>query len=193
MNEGPSRETCEAAVAGWRDRPPDLRRARLLRRLVWLLSAVVLLLVGAMQRIRIPLPDGWSTSFLPGFHAGVNMLVAVVLVAGLVWVKRGCFDLHRRAMSLALGLSAVFLISYVVYHLTSDPVSYTGGGWLRGVYYFLLVSHIVLAAVSLPMILLTFVAAWCNDFERHRRLARKVFPLWLYVAVTGPLCYLMLA
>jgi putative membrane protein len=166
-------------------------RARVLRRLVWLLSMVVLLLVGALQRLRIPLPDGWSTGFLAGFHAGVNAVVAVVLVAGLVWIKCGRVEWHRRAMSLALGLSAVFLLSYVAYHLTNEPVRYAGEGWRRGVYFVLLSTHILCAGVSLPFILLTIVAAWTRDFVRHRRLARWVFPLWLYVAVTGPLCFLM--
>jgi len=176
----------------WRQRAPDEQLARRLRVAAWLVSAVVLLLVGMMQRIRIPLPEGWTTGFLPSFHAGVNVLVALTLVAAVGFIRRGRVLWHRRAMMAALVLSVVFLLSYVAYHLTSEPQRYGGEGWLRGVYFALLISHIVLAAVSLPFILLSFVAAWTNDFARHRRLARRVFPVWLYVAVSGPLVYLML-
>lgn len=178
--------------ASWRQRAPDQQLARRLRVIVWVVSVLVLLLVGGMQRIRIPLPDGWSTGFLPGFHAGVNVLVALALVAAVVFIRQGRVLWHRRAMMMALVLSVVFLFSYVAYHLTSDPQRYAGEGWLRGVYFALLISHILLAAVSLPFILLSFVAAWTDDFARHRRLARRVFPVWLYVAVSGPLVYLML-
>ena len=179
-------------LESWRERAPDEPLARRLRVFVWVVSAVVLLLVGMMQRIRIPLPEGWSTSFLPSFHAGVNVLVALALVAAVVFIRRGRVLWHRRAMMAALVLSVLFLLSYVAYHLTSDPQRYGGEGWLRGVYFSLLISHILLAAVSLPFILLSFVAAWTNDFPRHRRLARRVFPIWLYVAVSGPLVHLML-
>jgi len=176
----------------WRRRAPDEQLARRLRVAVWVVSGIVLLLVGMMQRIRIPLPEGWSTGFLPPFHAGVNVLVALALVAAVVLIRRGRVLWHRRAMMTALVLSVVFLLSYVAYHLTNEPQRYGGEGWLRGVYFALLISHILLAAVSLPFILLSFVAAWTSDFARHRRLARRVFPVWLYVAVSGPLVYLML-
>lgn len=176
----------------WRQRRPKERLARRLGVFAWVVSSVVLLLVLMMQRIRVPLPEGWSTGFLPAFHAGVNTLVAVTLVAAVVLIRRGRVLWHRRAMTVALVLSALFLLSYVAYHLTNEPQRYGGEGWLRGVYFALLISHILLAAVSLPFILLGFVAAWTDDFERHRRIARRVFPLWLYVAVSGPLVYLML-
>ena len=176
----------------WRQRPVNEGLARRLRVVVWVISVGVLLLVGMMQRIRVPLPEGWSMDMLPGFHAGVNVLVALALIAAVCFIRMGRVEWHRRAMSAALVLSCVFLLSYVAYHMTSDPVRYGGAGWLRVVYFFLLISHILLAAVSLPLILLSFVAAWTNDFARHRKLARRVFPVWLYVAVSGPLVYLML-
>ncbi len=176
----------------WLSRTPDEPLARKLGVLAWILSALVLVLVVCMQKIRLPLPDGWSTMGLPPFHASVNALVAVLLVIALVAVKLGRIRLHRATMMAAMGFSVVFLLSYVAYHMTNDPTRYGGEGVARAVYFFLLITHIILAAVSLPFILFTFIAAWTNRFTAHRRLARWVYPMWLYVAATGPICYWML-
>ncbi|MBK1826935.1 DUF420 domain-containing protein [Haloferula rosea] len=176
----------------WLSRPANEALWKKLRVVAWVVSAVVLLLVGAMQRIRIDLPEGWDTSMLPPFHASVNALGALVLVVALVFIKMGRVGLHRAAMMVAMVLSVFFLLSYVAYHITNDPTEYAGEGPIRTVYFILLITHIVSAAVSFPFILFTFIAAWTNRFDAHRRLARWVFPLWLYVAVTGPVCYLML-
>jgi putative membrane protein len=122
----------------------------------------------------------------------VNALGALVLIAALIFIKQGRVGLHRAAMMLAMVLSVFFLLSYVAYHITNDPTQYQGEGAMRTVYFILLITHIVSAAVSFPFILFTFIAAWTNRFDAHRKMARWVFPLWLYVAVTGPVCYLML-
>jgi putative membrane protein len=176
----------------WLSRPPREELSRKLCLAAWILSALVLLLVVCMRRISLPLPDGWSTACLPPFHAAVNAAVAVMLVISLVCIKLGKVALHRATMVAAMLLSVVFLLSYVAYHITTDPVRYGGEGPLRTLYFILLVTHIVFAAVSLPFILFTFIAAWTNRFTAHKRLARWVYPLWLYVAITGPVCYLML-
>ena len=176
----------------WLTRTPDEALSRKLGITAWIFSAAVLLLVVFMQKIRLPLPDGWTTSFLPPLHAGINAAAAVVLVVSVVAIKLGKIRLHRATMVGAMGLSVLFLISYVAYHITNDPTRYGGTGPMRTVYFILLASHIILAAVSLPFILFTFIAGWTNRFTAHRRLARWVFPLWLYVALTGPVCYLML-
>jgi putative membrane protein len=176
----------------WLARPPKEALAARLKIMAWIVSGLVLLLVGVMQRVRVPLPEGWDTSMLPPFHASVNALGAVVLVAALVFIRLGRVAWHRAAMMVAMGLSVLFLLSYVAYHLTNDPTTYPEGAPLRGLYLVLLLTHIATAAVSFPFILFTFIAAWTNRFDAHRRLARWVFPLWLYVAVTGPICYLML-
>ena len=176
----------------WLQRPADDGLARKLRGIAWVVSAVVLTLVGSMQRVRIPLPDGWSAACLPPFHAVVNALAALCLVGALVFIKRGQVACHKRAIQVAMGLSVVFLLSYVAYHMTTDPTRYGGTGWLRGVYLFLLATHILSAAVSLPFILFAFISGWTNQFVRHRKLVRWVWPLWLYVTVTGPVCYLLL-
>lgn len=190
----------------WLARPPQQELARKLGIAAWILTAAILGLVGLMRRVKIPLPDGVSMSFLPPFHAAVNALAAVVLVIALVAVLKGRIALHRRMILVAMGLSVLFLLSYVAYHFTSNEVKFgdlnldgivddaerARVGGMRTVYLILLASHIALAAVSLPFILFTFIAGWTNRFATHRRLARWVYPMWLYVAVTGPLCYWML-
>ncbi|MEM1083848.1 MAG: DUF420 domain-containing protein [Verrucomicrobiota bacterium] len=178
--------------AEWLAKPVNEVLWRKLRVVCWVLSAVVLLLVAVMQRVRLPFPEGWDTSMLPPFHAAVNACGAVVLILALVFIKQGRVGAHRAMMMTAMGLSVLFLLSYVAYHMTNDPTRYTGEGAMRTVYFFLLITHIISAAVSFPFILFTFVAGLTNRFQAHRRMARWVFPLWLYVAVTGPVCYLML-
>jgi putative membrane protein len=176
----------------WLSHPPQEALSKKLGVAAWILSTLVLLLVVAMQKIKLPLPEGWSTGFLPPIHAGLNAVAAVVLLVSLIFIKLGNVRLHRATMVFAMILSVLFLLSYVAYHMTNDPTRYGGAGAMRTVYFILLVSHIVFAAVSLPFILFTFIAGWTNHFTAHRKLARWVFPMWLYVAITGPLCYWML-
>jgi putative membrane protein len=177
---------------------------RKLNRVAWALSAVVLLLVGLMRTVRIPTSIDFS--FLPPVHATLNALAAVALVAALVFIKKKQIERHRAAIYAAMGLSVLFLISYVVYHFTSAEVRFgdvdhngvvdaaerAAVGGLRPVYLVLLITHVTLAGVILPFILFTFNRAFTGQYARHRAMARWVFPLWLYVAVSGPLCYLML-
>lgn len=170
----------------------------------WALSAAVLLLVGLMRAVRIPVPV--DLGFLPPLHAALNGLTAVVLVAALIFIKRRQIARHRGAIYVALGLSVLFLLSYVAYHFTTAEVRYgdlnhdgvldaaerAAVSGTRPLYLLLLLSHIALAGLILPPILFTFIRAYTGQYGRHKALARWVFPLWLYVAVTGPLCYLML-
>ncbi len=190
----------------WLSRPPREELAKKLGIAAWVLTAAILGLVGLMRQVKITLPEGVSLSFLPPFHAAVNAAAAVVLIIALIAVLKRRIALHRRMILTAMALSVLFLLSYVAYHFTSNEVKYgdlnldgtvdpaerVAAGGMRTVYLLLLASHIILAAVSLPFILFTFIAGWTNRFNAHRRLARWVFPLWLYVAVTGPVCYLML-
>jgi putative membrane protein len=192
--------------AQWLSRPPREGLSKKLGIAGWILTAAILVLVGLMRRVKIPLPEGVDLSFLPPFHAAVNATAAVVLVIAFIAVMKGRIALHRRMIMMAMGLSVLFLLSYVAYHFTSNEVKFgdvnldgvvdaaekARVGGMRTVYLLLLVSHIVLAAVSLPFILFTFIAGWTNRFTTHRKLARWVFPIWLYVAVTGPVCYWML-
>lgn len=178
----------------WLSRAPQEALSKKLGVVTWILTAVVLVLVGLMRRpeLRIPLPEGFSFSFLPPVHAVINTLVSIALVVAIIAVKQGKIRLHKNAIMAAMGLSVLFLLCYVAYHFTTEETRYAGEGVMRGVYFFFLITHIVLAGVSLPAILFTFIAGWTNRFAAHRRLAKWVFPVWLYVAITGPICYLML-
>ncbi len=177
----------------WLRKAPNDSLAKQLSKVAWIVTALVLILVGLMRSpYKIPLPDGWSMSFLPPVHAVINALVSVCLVGAIIAVKRGRIATHRNFMLAAMALSTLFLLCYVAYHFTTVETRYGGEGAMRAAYFFLLITHIVAASVSLPLILLTFINAWTNRFEKHRNIARWVFPIWLYVAVTGPICYLLL-
>ncbi|MCW1883215.1 DUF420 domain-containing protein [Luteolibacter flavescens] len=192
----------------WLSRPPQEALSKKLSIIAWILTGAVLVLVGLMRRpeLRIPLPEGWSFDFLPPVHAALNTGVSIALVIALVAVKQGKIALHKNAIYAAMALSVTFLLCYVAYHFTNmevlfgdankdgllDEAERAAVSGVRPAYLLLLISHIVLAGVSLPCILITFIAGFTNRFAAHRRLAKWVFPLWLYVAVTGPICYLML-
>lgn len=169
---------------------PNIALERKLNRWAYVISAAVLLLVGLMRRYKFDV--GVDFSFLPPFHASLNALTAMVLIAAFWHIKNGRVEQHRKAIYLAMGTSALFLLSYVVYHFTTPETRYGGEGVMRNVYFFLLITHVMLAAVILPFVLFTFTRAYTHQFERHKTMARWVFPLWLYVAITGPICYLML-
>ena len=173
-------------------RVPNDRLAARLKPIAWAITVVVIALVIVMRRLKVPLPESIDLGYLPALHALLNTLVALLLVFALVMIRRRHVVGHRRAMSGAMLLSGLFLLSYVVYHLTTKETSYGGQGPLRVVYYSLLATHICLAAISLPLILFTWIYGHTNQFVRHRRLAKWVYPVWLYVAVSGPLCYLLL-
>lgn len=177
----------------WLSRPPQETLSKKLGITAWILTAAVLVLVVLMRSpYKIPLPEGWSMSFLPPVHAVLNSLVAVALIGALAAVKAGKIALHRNFIFVAMALSVGFLLCYVAYHFTTVETRYGGTGWMKVTYLILLITHIVLAGVSLPFILFTFISGWTNRFAAHRKLAKWVFPMWLYVAVTGPICYLML-
>lgn len=184
----------------------NIQLSKRLNAWAWIVTGAVLLLVGLMRRVKIPLPDGWDFSFLPPFHASLNALTAIVLVFALYFIKQKNVQMHRRMIYVAMTLSVMFLLSYVAYHFTTPETLFGDAnhdgvvsvaekaalGSARTVYLVLLLSHITLAALTLPFILFTFIRAYTNQFERHRKMARWVFPLWLYVAITGPICYWML-
>ena len=133
-----------------------------------------------------------DVSDLPALNATLNGVAAVLLVTGYVLIRSGRQDAHKRAMLGALSTSALFLVSYVIYHLNAGSVPYQGEGLLRVVYFFILVTHVILAAAVLPLALVTAARGLRADFARHVRIARWTFPIWLYVSVTGVVIYVML-
>jgi len=132
-------------------------------------------------------------SFLPPIYATVNGLTAVVLVIAVWAIKNGKRKLHENLMKFAIFLSVLFLGMYVAYHMTSDSTTFGGEGIIRYVYYFILITHICLSVIIIPFVLVTYVRALAQRFDRHRKLARITFPMWLYVAVTGVIVYLMIS
>jgi putative membrane protein len=184
----------------------NLQLAKKLSGWAWVISIIVIALVVMMREVKIPLPEGVSLGFLPPFHATVNAITAVVLIFAFWFIKQKNIIMHRRMIYIAMGLSVIFLLSYVSYHITmpetifgdlnhdgvlgEDEKLAVGGS--RTVYLIILGTHILLAGLILPFILFTFIRAYTNQIAKHRKMARWVFPLWLYVAITGPVCYLML-
>jgi putative membrane protein len=169
------------------------KEAEQIKKLDWAaiaVSVVVLALVVLMRQVKIDI--GVDLRFLPPVHAVLNTLTAISLVAAVRFIKQKDINSHQRMINVAMLLSAAFLGCYVAYHFTTEETRYGGDGALRYVYFFLLITHIVLAATMLPFILFTYIRGYMRRVDSHKRMARWVFPLWLYVAVSGPICYLML-
>ena len=193
-------------LEAYRNREANMALAGKLKIAVWVVTALVLFLVGLMRQVKIGLPEGVSLHFLPPLHAMLYSGAAAALILALLHIRRGRVIQHQRMIYVAMGCSLLFLLSYVTYHFTTPETIYgdldgngelseaerTEAGPMRMGYLVVLLSHIALAALSLPFILLTFVYGYTNQFARHRALAVRVFPVWLYVAVTGPVVYLML-
>lgn len=160
------------------------------RKLIIGLSILIPLVVAVLFRVQIP---GYDFSFLPPIYASINGLTAVLLLVSYWAIRNGKRALHKRINLLCIGFSAAFLVMYVLYHMTSAPTPYGGTGFMKGVYYFILITHILLSVAVVPLILFTLSRALAENFERHRRLAKFTFPIWLYVAITGVLVYLMIS
>lgn len=131
-------------------------------------------------------------SFMPAVNAGLNACSATLLVLGLVAIRSGRRELHKRLMVSAFAASAVFLVGYVLYHYAHGDTQYQGEGAVRVVYFTILITHVLLSIVMLPMILTTFYLAAKERFAAHKKLARWTLPIWLYVSITGVTIYFML-
>ena len=160
-------------------------------RLVWILSIVIPIAVAALFGIRIPGVE--RLGFLPPIYAGINALTALALVIAVIQIKKGNRKNHENLMKFAILLSTLFLVLYVVYHMTSDSTKFGGEGMVKYVYYFVLITHILLSILVIPFVLFTYLRGISGQFEQHKRLARYTFPLWLYVAVTGVVVYFMIS
>jgi putative membrane protein len=160
------------------------------KKLIIAVSILIPLVVAILFGVKVP---GYDLSFLPPIYAAINGITAVLLITAVIAVKNGKLKLHETIMKICIGLSVAFLVMYVLYHMTSDTTVYRGEGVIRYVYYFILITHILLSIAIIPLVLFTFSRAWFGNFERHKALAKFTFPLWLYVAVTGVIVYLMIS
>lgn len=162
-----------------------------LDKIAYVLSVIVIGIVIAMRPADRYAVD-FDTSWMPAFHAIVNSLAAVFLISALVFIKKKNITMHRNMVFGAMICSFFFLLSYVGYHFTTPETKYCGVGIIRKIYFFILITHIILAGTSLPFILMTFNRGITFSVEKHKKMTRWVFPIWLYVMVTGPIIYLML-
>ena len=137
--------------------------------------------------------DVQPLTFLPPIYATINGITAVLLVTAVIAIRNGNRSLHERLMKSAIVCSVLFLVMYVAYHMTSDSTSFGGEGLIRYVYFFILVTHIVLSIVIIPLVLITYVKALAQRFDKHKKIAKITFPIWLYVAITGVVVYLMIS
>tara|TARA_R110002072_G_scaffold142804_4_gene288380 strand:+ start:32184 stop:32714 length:531 start_codon:yes stop_codon:yes gene_type:complete len=158
---------------------------------IWILSIAIPLAVAVLFTVRIPGVE--RMGFLPPIYATINGITALLLILAVIQIRKGNRLTHERLMKTSIVLSVLFLVMYVIYHMTSDSTSYGGEGALRYVYFFILITHILLSITVIPFVLITYVRAISGDFARHRKIARITFPLWLYVAVTGVIVYLMIS
>ena len=160
------------------------------RKLIIVLSVVIPIVIAVLFKVQI---KGYDFTFLPPIYATVNGITALLLVTALVAIKNKKRGLHEKIMKLCIMLSASFLVMYVLYHMTTESTTFGGEGIMRAVYFFILISHILLSIVVIPMVLFTFSRALSGNFERHKALAKFTFPIWLYVAVTGVIVFLMIS
>jgi putative membrane protein len=160
------------------------------RKVIIALSISIPVIVAILFGVKI---EGYDLSFLPPVYASINGITAVLLVVAVRAIRNQKQRIHERIMKTCIGLSAAFLVMYIAYHMTSESTPYGGEGVLRYVYFFILISHILLSVVITPLVLFTFSRAISRNFERHRRLAKFTYPIWLYVAVTGVIVYIMIS
>jgi len=155
------------------------------------LSIVIPLVVAVMFGIKIPNVE--PLSFLPPIYASINGLTAIILIAAVWAIKNKKAILHERLMKTAIICSVLFLVMYVAYHMTSDSTKFGGENTIKYVYFFILITHILLSIVVIPFVLITYVRAITKNFERHKKIARITFPLWFYVAISGVVVYIMIS
>src|SRR5690606_3788929 len=160
-----------------------------------ILSIIIPLAVAALFRVKLSDfgIDVKPLSFLPPIYATINGITAVLLIFAVKAIKNGNRILHERLVKTAITCSVLFLLMYVAYHMTSDSTPYGGEGALRTIYFLILITHILLSIIIIPFVLITYVRGLSGNFEKHRKIAKITFPLWLYVAVSGVIVYLMIS
>lgn len=158
------------------------------KQLIIVASIAIPVVVAVLFGVKI---EGVDLSFLPPFYAGINGLTALILILALVAIKQKNKNLHRSLIRFSLFLSLIFLACYVAYHMTSETTIY--GGEYGMIYYPLLVAHILLSIAVVPLVLFTYLFAWQGNFVKHKKWTRITWPLWLFVAISGVIVYLMIS
>lgn len=161
------------------------------KKLITVVSIIIPIAVAILFGVRIPNVE--PLSFLPPIYASTNGVTAILLVASVIAIKKGNRKLHEQLNTVAIFCSVLFLVMYVAYHMTSDSTKFGGEGFVKYIYFFILLTHIVLSIIVIPFVLITFMRARLGNFPEHKKIAKITFPLWLYVAVTGVIVYLMIS
>ena len=173
----------------------NLAQEKKYKRIITALSIVIPLAVAALFGVNLK-RLGFNVeplTFLPPIYASINALTAIVLIAAVFAIKKGNKKLHEQLNTFAIVCSLLFLLLYIAYHMTSDSTKFGGEGAIRYFYYFILITHIVLSILVIPFVLLTYMRAKLSQFPEHKKIAKKTFPLWLYVAVSGVIVYIMIS
>ena len=159
---------------------------------IWIkiISIVIPLVVAILFRVKI---DYDLPIFLPPIYATINAITALLLVFALIAIKSKKIALHQKLMQSCIVLSLLFLVMYIAYHMTTDPTPFLGEGSVKTLYFFILISHIVLSVALIPLVLISYVRAFQKEFPEHKKISKITFPIWLYVAVTGVIVYIMIA
>ncbi|MDB4241322.1 DUF420 domain-containing protein [Polaribacter sp.] len=173
----------------------NLAQEKKYKKIITALSIIIPIAVAALFGINLQKLgfDVEPLTFLPPIYASVNAITAIVLFAAVIVIKKGNRKLHERLNTFAIFCSLLFLVMYVAYHMTSESTSFGGEGMIAYVYYFILITHIILSIVVIPFVLTTYMRAKLTDFPAHKKIAKITFPLWLYVAVTGVIVYIMIS
>ncbi|MCC6185768.1 MAG: DUF420 domain-containing protein [Chitinophagaceae bacterium] len=168
----------------------DDKKAKLL---ILTVSFIVFAAVVVLGKVKLEVDLGFDTHLFALVNAIINSTVTVLLIAAFVAVKKKNYQQHKNIMIAAMLLSVLFLVSYIAHHLFNGDTQFGGEGLIKTVYYFILITHIPLAAIILPFILFTAYRGLISEFPKHKKLARYTFPLWLYVSITGVLVYILIS
>ena len=169
----------------------NLNQEKKYKKIITVLSIAIPLAVAALFGIKIPNVE--PLTFLPPIYASINGLTAILLIAAVIAIKKGNKALHEKLNTAAIICSVLFLLMYIAYHITSNSTPFGGEGIIKYVYYFILISHIILSIIIIPFVLITLMRAKLGDFPAHKKIAKITFPLWLYVAITGVIVYIMIS
>ena len=173
--------------------PLITKNDKLARLLIIVVSFVVFAAIVILSRVKLDVDLGFDVHVFATINAIINSLVSITLVVAYIAVRKKQYIMHRNLMYAAIVLSVLFLVSYILHHLLAGDTRFGGEGAIRYVYFFILITHIILAAIILPFILFTAYRALTGEFEKHKKISRYTFPLWLYVSITGVLVYLMIS